>query len=285
MAGRSPRLDAVRPNPLLGTCYYVPSDHTGERTEPNRNMLAAYRFPPSVRSAPGNSAIRRYPVPAFFPDSVIGPVVGVDHTATTTAALINNLWVTVWSCMAPGPFTAPTPIPGALHLRPIPAGRFAPTWTDGPWDHPFQDLWLYTPDLGISHLAAPGRHAPPRFLLTGAAWFRLSQVHAFIRRHPSGDLLRGGLSMPDRLALARTLHLHLDYPPIPNGPYRSPGLALFQQCDLVPRQRIHTFLQDWIHRRRVARAELRRRLIHDGRLLPPSTLPLGNVIQSIAECL
>ena len=285
MAASSPRSATIRPNPLLGACYYVPADHTGERADGGHpNSLAAYPFPPSIRSAPNRSPMRHHPVPAFFPDSVIGPVVGVDHTAAATAVLINNLWVTVWSTTVHAPCASTTPIPGVSHVLPLPT-RPLPLWTNGPWDHPFQDLWLYTPDLGISHLAAPGRHSSPRFLLTGAAWFRLCQVHAFLRCHPSGDLLRGGLSARDRLMLARTLHLSLDYPLIPNGPHRSSGLALLQQADLVPRQRISAFLRIWIRRKRTARAALRTRLLHGGRLVPPCFLPLGNIIGLIAECL
>ena len=170
-----------------------------------------------------------------------------------------------------------------MHVLPTRQLPAPPTWTDG-WDHPFQDLWPYTADLGISHLAAPGRLMPPRFLLTGQAWYRLFLVHTSIRLRP-GAAYRGGLSFTDRLMLARALHPALDFPPIPNGPRPNPGLALVQRCDLIPRRRVQTFLRGWIHQRRATKTARYQRHLYFCRLLPPPALPLGNVLQSISECL
>ena len=287
MTGAPPRLNqaAIRPNPTLGQCYYVPEDPTGARGDFRHNMLVAYRFPPSIRHMPDSPASRRLPVPAFWPDSVIGPVVGVDHTITGTDVLINGLWVTIWSRPPPRRPRAPGPAIGAMLLLPTRASylQIPPTWTEG-WDHPFQDLWPYTADLGISHLAAQGRHLPPRFLLTGAAWYRLFLVHTSIRLRP-GAALRVNLTFTDRLLLARALHPALDFPPIPNGPHPNPGLALIQRCDVFPRRRVETFLRSWVRRRRAAKADEYQRHLYYCRLLPPPALPLGNVLQSISECL
>ena len=284
MAGRCLHPDDVRPNPTLGSYYYVPYNHSGERTGPDLHMLVAYRFPPSIHFRPGVPAAYRIPYPTFAPGSYIGPVVGVDHSSLTASVLIDNHWVTIWSCHPEPQPTGPPLLFGTHHLRPVPASQLGVTghfqWE--PWDHPFQDLWFYTRDIGISHVVEPGRHAPPRFLLTGPAWFRLFNVREFIR-HNSDP--RGGLPAADLRALARMLHLHLDYPPIAGVPLRGIGIAPYQQMDLIPRARIQRFLRGWIHRRRRARAEERRRLIHADAILPPRLLSFVHVVQSIAEYL
>ena len=285
MAGHCLHPNDVRPNPPLGTYYYVPHDHTGERIGPHLHMLAAYRFPPTAHFVPGMSTAYRTLYPTFQPDSYIGPVVGIDHSDRSTAVLINNHWVIVWSSQPEPQPGGPPFLLGTHHIRPVSAAHFAPSWSHPahePWDHPFQDLWLYTPDLGISHLAAPGRYSPPRFLLTGAAWLRLFQVRDLIRRNAD----EGSLWVYHyRQALARMLHHFLDYPPLANGPFPGTGLAFIQQIDVVPRGRIQNLLRTWIRARREVRADERRRLIYADELLPPLILSLAHAVQFIAECL
>ena len=300
MAGRCPDPDNVRPNPPLGTYYHVPLDHEGERTGPNPHMLAAYRFPPSTHYMPDRSSAYLTPYPAFFPGSYIGPVVGVDHTPTRTAVLINQHWVTVWTCRPAAPPALPAPTLGIHHLRPAPAAlvrSWAPTNQD-PWDPPFHALSVLSPDLGISHVSAPGtRHSLPQFLITGAAWFRLHQVREYIRLRLEGDrLLRDWreLSMSDRQALARTLHNYLDYPPTSAGPTRHSalrtapralGLTLILLPVVWPRARIMIALRRWIWRRRAARVRERSRLIYADRLFPPPILALEGTVHNIAAYL
>ena len=69
---------------------------------------------------------------------------------------------------------------------------------------------LYTREIGLNHVVTPGWHAPPAFLLTGAAWHRLIRVQDYARertRFPTG------LPRYDLRVMANTLNLRLDYPP------------------------------------------------------------------------
>ena len=301
MAGRCLHPDDVRPNPTLGTFYYVPFDHSGERTGPDMRLLVAYRFPPSMHFLPDVSAEYRRPYPTFLPDSYIGPVVGVDHTRLSTAVLINNRWVTVWSCHPYPQPTGPPLLVGTHHLRPI-AASISPTWSGSaaahvrpvhdPWDHPFQDLWIFNGELGLSHVVSPGHHVPPRFLLTGAAWARLYHVREHIRARArfsrsalGSTFVRGDLPSRDRLMLTRCLHTFLDYPLVADNPSYSLHVVMAYQRAAIRRRRIATFLRGVVRRRRAARALQRRHLLSAERVLPPHILGLEHAVQAIAEFL
>ena len=300
MAGRCPDPANVRPNPPLGTFLYVPLHHDGERTEPNPDMLAARRFPPSCYDRLLEPTALRSPYPAFAPNSHIGPVVGVDHTPSLTAVLIHQHWVTIWTCRPAAPPERPTPTMGIHHLRPLPVP--VPARSICVWDQPFPDLWPMDSDFGISHVSAPGRYHPPRFLLTGAAWFRLYQAREFIRlasvrpafARAAGDLWLYGLDPSDRQVVARILHRYLDYPPAPASPRRRAalrlqprglGLTIIQLPGAVPRARITMLLRDWIRRWRAVRTQERHRLIRADRLLPGAILALDHTIWLIAAYL
>ena len=99
MAGRCAHPDNVRPNPTLGSYYYIPYGHTGDRAMPDRHLLAAYRYPPSVFYRPedsyGVSPMFRIPRPMFSPRTSIGPVVGIDHCCRATSVLIHSHLVIV----------------------------------------------------------------------------------------------------------------------------------------------------------------------------------------------
>ena len=301
MAGRCLNPDDVRPNPALGTYYYVPHNHSGERTGPDMRLLVAYRFPPSMHFLPQAPPEYRRPYPTFMPDSYIGPVVGVDQTRLSTSALINNRWVTVWSCHPHPQPAGPPLLIGTHHLRPARVGA-NPSWSSrlsahirpvhDPWDHPYQDLWVFNGELGLGHIVAPGRHIPPRFLLTGAAWARLYHVREHIRGTaqaslwtPGHPFRRGDLWWRDRHALCRCLHHFLDYPLVADNPSYSYHVILAQQTELLPRRRLHAFLCGIVRRRRIARANEKRRLLLADRALPPPVLGLENAVQIIAEYL
>ena len=313
MAGRSPHPANVRPNPTLGTYYYVPRDHLGYRTLPDIQMLAAYRFPPSTFLDPARAPVHRTLCPAFSPDTYIGPVVGVDHTPSSTSVLIQRFWVTVWECRPAAPPLRPAPTEGVHFFRPV-ARCYTRAWEDawdqpecyGFWDQPFHDLRSLSPYLGISHVSHPGRYYPPRFLLTGAAWYRLHHVREFIRiriglsgrsTSSSGAPLEGVPMLPieDLRSLARVLHRFLDYPsishdicPPPVAPRllpRSVSLCILQLPGVVPRARIEKALRRWILRRRTARTLERHRLILADRLFPPPILALDPIVRTIASCL
>ena len=133
-------------------------------------------------------------------------------------------------------------------------------------------------------MVEPGFHAPPAFLLTGPAWFRLFNVEEFVRHSADPNGRRPAV---DLRTLARLLHPRLDYPPLRGLAWRprGEGLTTYQQMDLVPRARIEGFLRLWNYRRRYARAVERRRLIYADELLPSPILSLAHVVQFIAECL
>ena len=123
MAGSCARPDDVRPNPSLGSYYYIPHCHTGVRVLPNLDLLAAYRFPPSVYCQPQDShdtpAMYRFPRPMFTPGTSIGPVVGVDHCRLATSVLIRSHWVVIWTCRMVGRRKGREVFEGTHHFYPI----------------------------------------------------------------------------------------------------------------------------------------------------------------------
>ena len=290
MAGRCAHPDDIRPNPTLGTYYLVPHGHSGSRTGPDLRMLASYRFPPSTHRLPGVLPVQSCPFATFAPGTIIGPVVGVDHTSLCTSVLVHHRWVTVWSGHNKTMPSGITYLIGTHHLRPIPPAQLSRFWQTyphhpidparAPWNHPFEDLWRYAQEISLSHVSGLTFDTPPRFLLTGPVWRYLHDLQARHRPGPpltDAHLRTWGLS----------LHPRLDYPalgglawPLPTEP-----LNEYQWAEIIPRALIVAHLRMWVHSRRRRRAKERRRLIYAERILPPHIMGLTHVIRFISECL
>ena len=166
------------------------------------------------------------------------------------------------------------------------------------WHHPFVELWAYRGRIGLHHIVQPDVHTPPRYLLSGQAWFRLWRVCEIIELccgphwHPT-DNLYGELSL--------LLHPELSYPAV-HGPavtstvgqldhvWGDPNVPVFipttyGRLDITPRMAVHRVLRRWIHARRSRRALARQTLLLSEHLLPGPLLALPHLVEHIASYL
>ena len=138
---------------------------------------------------------------------------------------------------------------------------------------------------------------PPRYLLSGTAWFYLWRITEIIEFccgpdwHPTDDLY-GELSL--------FLHPELSYPAI-HGPavvstYARADLVMgvpvtlfrsttYAQLDITPRMTIRWALRRWIARRRRFRAAARATILLFEHLLPDSVLALPQLVLYLARFL
>ena len=63
-------------------------------------MAVGYLFPPNTHRDPDTPDSWRIPYPIYRPGETIGPVIGADHDKLSTAILIANHWVVIWSAYA-----------------------------------------------------------------------------------------------------------------------------------------------------------------------------------------
>ena len=238
----------------------------------------------------------------IYPALTLARLLGVDHAPHCTAVLDGPNWVVIWVArLEHNPADPWVPIRRGLHiLRPVSwqrvrEARLASAYPDGPttlwWHHQFLHLWDYSGQLGMHHVAVPQADTPPRFLLSGQAWFRLWRVSEVIDIccgpdwHPSDDFF-GELSV--------FLHPELSYPAV-HGPARAelPRTELpstvfrsrrttYGQLDIAPRLTIHRALRRWIARRRRLAALARAAGLRLVRLLPGELLALPPLVLQVA---
>ena len=77
---RYPMTGDVRPNPEVGTFYYIPPGHSGHRTGPDMSFAVAYRGPPSFHVRPEVPGAWSAPQCIYAPRSCVGPAIGIDHS-------------------------------------------------------------------------------------------------------------------------------------------------------------------------------------------------------------
>ena len=306
-AGDSPPPDSVRPNPALGAYYYIPYDHAGPRTSPDRANLAVFTHPPSVHFLTGAPPDFRRLHAFFRPDTVIGPVVGVDHTDRYTSVLIAGYWAIIWCCRVVRPYHGAPYRMGGPTIFPVTwqeVQRLCAMWGVPPplvrWHHPFPELVRYAAQLGLTHFTVPDGATPPRFLLTGPSWFRLanaaSQIRGVVR-------LVGALPRDIAVDIFRNLHARLDYPVAygstihPHGfdwtirgldwAVAANGLdwTAYRDWDIRPRNAIRRLLRRWVRTRRAWRAAMRAEVLTRDEALPDAVLALPHVVYWIAAFL
>ena len=287
---RFPIFGDVRPNPELGTFYYIPAGHSGHRTGPDLSYAVAYRTPPSCHEDMDTPDAWRAPFPIFAPRSCIGPVIGVDHAKLSTAILVYSHWLVIWAA------TSVRDRDGCLshyrgqhYFRPC-APAVQPTF-DGTaitdWRTPFQELWPLDMHLGIGHMQVPIRLRPepaPRYLITGAAWLRLFHVVDFLRNH--SDRSNAVAEVDLEMAWQMLYPCLDDEMPLYICPERgpSPGLLVLMHQDRWARACIRAFCLRWIRHRRSRRAREWAAFLYREALLP-ETWALPHVLLAIGAYL
>ena len=299
-ATRFPYTGDVRPNPLHGAWYAIPSEHSGHRTGPDLTYAAAYLTPPSSHGGlPRRPDGWAAPYAIFPPRSIVGPVIGVDHGKYSTAVLIQHHWLVVWGA------TEGRDVHGNLthirgqhyflptteeHSRRLERVRLLDNTPAPGWCMPFGELWYLDAQLGLGHMirlvGAGTPMAGPRHLLSGGAWLRLRSVTRFLQG------LAGSRApyviAPSDLDTARAmLYPALDYPPFVHNPYSIPlpdvDLLSYVREDERCRAQVITFLRQWIARRRHRRRWRWAAFLTYHDILPDSIVGATNVLLLICS--